>query len=94
MGGKVPMLPLYATRILHATSELVCGQLILDQALLAARKIAELGSGHYDYAFYQGKVMAARYYVRNIVPNIFRTLEVIKDGDTSVLEIEEAAFQI
>ncbi|WP_054695363.1 acyl-CoA dehydrogenase [Syntrophomonas palmitatica] len=94
MGGKVPMLPLYATRILHATAELACGQLILDQALLAARRMAELGSDHYDYAFYQGKVMAAKYFIHNIVPNIFRTLEVIKEGDTSVLEIEEAAFKI
>lgn len=90
--GKLPMLPLYATRILHATGELICGQLLLDQALLAGRKMAELGPDHYDYNFYQGKVNAAKYFVRNIVPNIFRTLEVIKEGDSSVMDIDEAAF--
>ena len=28
MNGKMSMMPLYATRILHATSELICGQLL------------------------------------------------------------------
>jgi len=93
MGGNIPMMPLYATRILHATSELICGKLLVEQAVIAQKKIDELGSDHYDYAFYNGKVNAARYYVHNIVPNIFRTLEVIKDGDTSVLDIDEGAFQ-
>jgi len=94
MGGKIPMLPLYATRILHATGELICGQLLLEQALIANKKMAELGSDHYDYAFYSGKVNAAKYFARNIVPNVFRTLEVIKEGDTSVIDIEEAAFLV
>ncbi|NLW91634.1 MAG: acyl-CoA dehydrogenase [Syntrophomonadaceae bacterium] len=94
MGGNMPMLPLYATRILHATGELICGKLLLEQALIAQKKIDELGKDHYDYAFYNGKVNAAKYFVRNIVPNVFRTLEVIKEGDTSVLDIEEAALFI
>lgn len=92
--GQMSMMPLYATRILHATGELVCGQLLLEQALAAQKKIDELGTEHYDYAFYNGKVNAARYFVRNIMPNIFRTLEVIKEADTSVLDIAEEAFLI
>ena len=86
-------MPLYA-RILHATSELICGQLLLEQALVAQAKIDELGKEHHDYAFYNGKVNSARYYLHDIVPNIFRTLEVIKDGNTAVLDIEEEAFLI
>jgi len=92
--GQINMMPLYATRILHATGELVCGQLLLEQALVAQKNIEELGAEHYDYAFYNGKVNAAKYFVRNIVPNIFRTLEVIKEADTSVLDIVEEAFLI
>jgi len=94
MNGKMSMMPLYATRILHATSELICGQLLLEQALVAQAKIDELGKEHHDYAFYNGKVNSARYYLHDIVPNIFRTLEVIKDGNTAVLDIEEEAFLI
>ncbi len=94
MNQKISMMPLYATRILQASGELICGQLILEQALVAQKKIDELGSDHYDYPFYNGKVNAAKYFVRNIVPNIFRTLEVVKEGDTSVLDIVEDAFLV
>ncbi len=90
--GKVSMIPLYATRILHATGDLTCTQLLLEQAVIAQQKIDELGKDHYDYAFYNGKVMAAKYFARNILPNVFKTLEVIKEGDTSVLDIEEEAL--
>ncbi len=92
--GKMSMMPVYATRILHATGELICGQLLLEQALIAQKQIDEQGTDHHDYAFYNGKVNAAKYYVRNIMPNIFRTLEVIKEADTSVLDIVEEAFLI
>ncbi len=92
--GRMSMMPLYATRILHATGELICGQLLLEQALIAQKQIDELGTDHHDYAFYNGKVNAAKYYARNIMPNIFRTLEVIKEADTSVLDIVEEAFLI
>ena len=94
MNQKISMMPLYATRILQASGELICGQVILEQALVAQKKIDELGSDHYDYPFYNGKVNAAKYFVRNIVPNIFRTLEVVKEGDTSVLDIVEEAFLV
>jgi len=94
MNQKISMMPLYATRILQASGELICGQLILEQALLAQKKIDELGNDHYDYPFYNGKVNAAKYFVRNIVPNIFRTLEVVKEGDTSALDIVEEAFLV
>jgi hypothetical protein len=33
------MMPLFSTRILHATAKLLGGKLILDQALLAQKKI-------------------------------------------------------
>jgi alkylation response protein AidB-like acyl-CoA dehydrogenase len=94
MDQKISMMPLYATRILQASGELICGQVILEQALVAQKKIDELGNDHYDYPFYNGKVNAAKYFVRNIVPNIFRTLEVVKEGDTSVLDIVEEAFLV
>ncbi len=94
MEGKFNMLPLFATRVLHATSKLYCGMLIVEQAVLAASKIAELGEGHFDYAFYKGKVESARYYVRNIVPEVMTTARIIADGDTSVLDVPEDSFYI
>jgi len=90
--GKATFMPLFATRILHATAKLLGGKLILDQALLAQSKMEELGTEHFDYPFYSGKVASARFYIRNIVPEIGTTLKVFRDGDTSALDIVEDAF--
>ncbi|NLB88281.1 MAG: acyl-CoA dehydrogenase, partial [Syntrophomonadaceae bacterium] len=86
------MMPLYARRILTATAQLYCGMAILSQALVAQAKIDELGKDHYDYNFYAGKVAAARYYLLNVVPNVWAVAEIIKTGDTSVLDIPVEAF--
>ncbi|CFY01425.1 Acyl-CoA dehydrogenase/oxidase C-terminal [Syntrophomonas zehnderi OL-4] len=89
---KVGMLPLYARRILTATSQLYAGRCILDQAVLASRKAQELGPDHYDYNFYIGKIMSAKYYLRNVVPNVWAVADIIKDGDCSALDIPIGAF--
>jgi len=90
--GKIGFLGLYATRILHATAKLGCGYLILDQAMLANRKMKELGTDHFDYPYYAGKVAAAQYYLRNVVPDVWDTAEKIKAGDSSAIDIPEEAF--
>ncbi|MFH0810257.1 MAG: acyl-CoA dehydrogenase, partial [Pseudomonadota bacterium] len=82
----------FATRVLHAMSMTYCGCLLAEQALLALRRMGELGAGHYDYPFYQGKVLSALYYIRNVVPSVWALADVIKSGDTSVLDIPEECF--
>lgn len=89
---KVGMLPLYARRILTATSQLYAGRCILDQALLASQKAQEVGPDHYDYNFYVGKIMSAKYYLRNVVPNVWAVADIIKDGDCSAIDIPIVAF--
>lgn len=86
---NIKVIPLFSTRILHATSMLWGGSLLLEQAAIAAGKMKELGEGHFDYPFYQGKVQTAKFYIRNIVPEIFKTAEVVKDCDTSAVDILE-----
>jgi hypothetical protein len=86
------MMPLYARRILTATSQLYAGRCLLEQALLADKKAAEVGPDHYDYNFYAGKVASAKFYMRNIVPNVWAVAEIVKDGDTSVIDVPIEAF--
>ncbi|MFZ5643856.1 MAG: acyl-CoA dehydrogenase [Bacillota bacterium] len=86
---NIKIVPLYSTRILHATAMLYGGTLLLEQAAIAARKMQELGEGHFEYPFYQGKVQTARFYIRNIVPDIFKINEIVKDCDTSAIDILE-----
>ena len=82
----------FATRVLHAVSMLYCGYLLADQAKLAQKKIAELGENRVEATFYKGKVASASYYIKNVVPFIDTLAGVIKEGDTSVLDIPEEAF--
>lgn len=86
------LLPLYATRILHATAKIYCGALILDQAVLAASRTAAFGPNHYDYPFYTGKVESAKFFIHNIVPDVFTLKAILMNGDSSALDIPEASF--
>ena len=86
------LIQLFGTRVLHAASMIVCGQLMLDQALLAAKKLAELGDDHYDANFYKGKIATARFYVLNIVPGVFGTIKAMKVADTSAIDIAEESL--
>ena len=83
----------FANRILTATAQLYGGSLLLDQALLADRKIKELGTDHYDYYFYLGKVESARYYLNNIVPNVCAVANVVKGQDQTVLRVPVEIFE-
>ncbi len=91
--GKVGLMAVYARRILTATAQLYCGYLLMDQAVIARQRMAELGEDHYDYHFYLGKVFSARYYLNNAVPNVWHILELIKMGDNSVLEAPLEIFE-
>lgn len=92
--GKIAAIGVYATRILHATGKLYCGKLLLDMALIAQQKMDELGPAHYDYPFYHGKVASARFFLKNIVPEIETVLRVVKEGDTSVIDVLESALLV
>ncbi|HQA08421.1 MAG TPA: acyl-CoA dehydrogenase [Syntrophomonadaceae bacterium] len=90
--GKIAMMPLYSTRILHATAILYCGSLLLSQALVAAAQLEKLGPDHYDIPFYRGKISSAKFYIMNVVPKISALQMVIEEGDDSALGIPEDGF--
>ncbi|MDR3601964.1 MAG: acyl-CoA dehydrogenase [Desulfosporosinus sp.] len=90
---NMSMIPLYSRRVLTATSQLFCGRQILDQAVLADKKAKEVGPDHFDYKFYTGKVATAKYYVRNVVPNVWAVAEIVIDGDTSALDVPVDVFE-
>ena len=82
----------FIARVLTAAAQLYCSYLLLDQAAIAKKRMAELGKGHFEYKFYLGKVLSARYYLNNATPNVWHTAELIKIGDTSVLESPDEIF--
>ncbi len=90
--GQLQMMPLFATRILHAASILYCGRLLLDQGLLAAGKLVDLPENSNDKGFYKGKVASARFYIKNVVPQLTYIRKVIEIGDASAIELDEVCF--
>lgn len=89
---KDPLIPLYAPRALLCCAQLFAAESIMEQALVATEKINQIGRGHHDYAYYAGKIAVARYFVNNILPNVYMQAEVIKSADKSALECPEEAF--
>jgi alkylation response protein AidB-like acyl-CoA dehydrogenase len=86
------MAQVLATRVLHATGRIWAGKLLLEMAVIAKDKLGGLAEDHYDYAYYAGKVASAHFYIRNMMPDLAAFLELCKNADTTVLEIEEAVF--
>jgi len=86
---KRDLIPLSSTRFLECCSETAIAHLLLEQAMVAQEKMQILGKDHSDSAFYQGKVLTAQYYVRNIMIDVFSREKAIRLADRSALEIPE-----
>ena len=92
--GRMPMVPLAANRFLEMMSQLCVGWLLLEGAVIAAKKESELsqeGSAP-DRAFYQGKHHAATYFAKHILPEVKSHAEVLGREDRSALDIPNEAF--
>jgi hypothetical protein len=81
------------TRLLLAAGDLVIGWLLLRQAEVAA---ARLSSGavvpERDRAFYEGKVAAARFFARQVLPRLTAERAVAEATDNALMDLDEAAF--
>ncbi len=86
------MKQLYATRMLHAGTKVICGKMMLEQGILAAQKLAELGEDHFDANFYKSKIATAKFFVMNVVPEVFSTLKAMQHPDTSCIDLAEEAY--
>jgi len=90
--GKTPMVGLTSTRFLECFSEVLLAQLILEQGIIARDKLKEVDASSADGIFYRGKMETARYFCRNILPNVFARHMSLEQEDTSALDIPEEAF--
>lgn len=90
--NKFSMMPLFATRILYATALVYSAYLLLDQSILACNRLQELGNDHFNASFYQGKISSSKFFVMNVVPEVFALREAMATSDLSMLELSEEAF--
>lgn len=91
---KKSLIPLNAVKILFVCAQVLVAECLMEQALIARKKLDELPDDHHDRNFYKGKIAAAKYYVNQVLPNAFMLTDVISKEDASVLECPEEALVI
>ena len=79
------------TRLLLAAGDLVVGWLLLRQAEVALDALAAGASGK-DQDFYEGKVAAAQFFARQVLPLLAAERAIAEATDTLLMDLPEAAF--
>ncbi|MFF1793808.1 acyl-CoA dehydrogenase [Kitasatospora sp. NBC_01246] len=82
---------LNTTRLLMVSGDVVVGWLLLRQAAVALAKL-EAGASEKDVAFYQGKVAAARFFAKNILPTVGSQRLIAEGIDSEIMDLAEEAF--
>jgi len=79
------------SRLLLAAGDLVVGWLLLRQAEIAKAALAA-GPSEKDRRFYEGKVAAASFFARTVLPKIAAERQIAEATDNSLMDVAEEAF--
>jgi hypothetical protein len=90
--GNVALVPLHANRFLEMMAETTVGWMLLEGAAIALEKKKSVAAGHPDVAFYEGKVTAALFFARNVLPSVELKAKLMGEEDKSPIELSDAAF--
>ncbi len=90
MGGDVELYMSSATAYLSMFSELVISWLFLWQSIVAHKALA--ASNGADQSYYKGKLATARFYLNNELPHLHATAQILKSGERTALDFDEAWF--
>jgi alkylation response protein AidB-like acyl-CoA dehydrogenase len=82
---------LNTTRLLMVLGDIVCAWLLLRQAEVALEKLGgEVKQS--DREFYEGKVAAAQFFARLVLPMVSAERQLAESVDLSVMDLPEGAF--
>ena len=79
---------LNTSRLLMAVGDVLTGWLLLRQAEVALAKSADAGR---DSDFYAGKIAAAKYFIRTVLPHISADRAILESEDGSLMNVAESA---
>jgi alkylation response protein AidB-like acyl-CoA dehydrogenase len=82
---------LNTTRLLMVLGDIVCSWLLLRQAEVALEKLAGEVSAK-DKDFYEGKVAAAQFFARNVLPKLAAERQIAENMDLAIMDVPEGAF--
>ncbi len=94
MEGDLDYVMSIATRYLHMFGEICIARELIDQAAVAAEAMKNVAPDSSDYAFYNGKIYSARFFVNNILPGVEMKAKIIEGMDRSCIEIPENSFSM
>jgi hypothetical protein len=80
------------SRLLLSAGDLVIGWLLLRQASVAAKALAAEGVSAKDRDFYEGKIAAASFFARNVLPKIAAERQIAEATDNALMDVPESAF--
>jgi alkylation response protein AidB-like acyl-CoA dehydrogenase len=89
--GQIYVVGQHSTRLLLAAGDLLVGWLLLRQAEVASAALEDGAAGS-EHDFYTGKVAAARFFAREVLPRLTSDAAIVTAGDTALMEVPEAAF--
>src|SRR5690606_17913472 len=82
---------LNTTRLVYVLGDLVVSWLLLRGATVSLAKL-ESGVTGADQAFYEGKVAAASFFVKSILPKLAAERQMAESVDASIMELDIEAF--
>jgi alkylation response protein AidB-like acyl-CoA dehydrogenase len=82
------------TRLLLAAGDLIIGWLLLQHAEIALARLDDAAGSPSaaDRAFYQGKIAAARFFTRQVLPRLAVERQIAEATDNTLMDLPEAAF--
>jgi alkylation response protein AidB-like acyl-CoA dehydrogenase len=83
---------LHGNRVLYALGKVVVGWRLIHNAAVALERLAAGGMPEEEEVFYEGKVAAARFYAREVLPEVTLARVVVEGSTTELMEVAEAAF--
>jgi alkylation response protein AidB-like acyl-CoA dehydrogenase len=89
--GNVYKVGLNTSRLLMALGDIVCSWLLLRQAEVALERLGGEVSAR-DKAFYDGKVAAAQFFARTVLPKLTAERAIAEAVDLSLMELDESSF--
>ncbi|MDQ2796146.1 MAG: acyl-CoA dehydrogenase C-terminal domain-containing protein, partial [Actinomycetota bacterium] len=97
MGGEIRNIykvGLNTSRLMLAAGDLVVGWLLLRQAEVAHTALVSRGDAlsAKDRDFYTGKVAAAQFFARTVLPKLSAERVIAESTDDSIMDVPESAF--
>ena len=90
--GRLMQISQFATRFLTAFGDVALAWNLLEAACVAQRRLRTLAPDHEDNAFYRGKLKCARYFIRNVLPRVAATAELIAQAEHCHVEADSLEF--